>query len=290
MKHYIQKVCPVLLRQRDNTWQILAFRHPKAGTQLIKGTIEVGEPPEVAVLRELAEESGLVDATVVEKIGELSMDESEQQWHIFLCQAAHDLPEEWDFFTTDGGGNLFHFFWHSLDEAPDKSWHAHFRLALEWIRHWQQGKAQSQNGILSTLTANKALVRRHFVDVLQDGSICDTIYTPALSQAIQKGVARLKSTWSDACYMTVDDMLAEEDRVMVRWTFYGTQQGEFAGLPATHRKVRYGGVNIFRIADGKIVEIWDTLDGLSLWQQLGVLPEIKDAIEKTMPLQKSEKQ
>ena len=70
---------------------------------------------------------------------------------------------------------------------------------------------------------------------------------------------------------------------MVRWTFYGTHQSEFVGLPATQRQVRYAGVNIFRIADGKIVEIWDLLDRLSLWQQLGVLPEIKDAIANINP-------
>lgn len=134
--------------------------------------------------------------------------------------------------------------------------------------------------LFTMLEANKALVRRHFTDVLQDPSICDAIYAPTLAQAIKHGAERLKVVWSAACYMTVDEMLAETDRVMVRWTFYGTQQGEFAGLPPTHRPVSYVGVNIFRIADGKIVEIWDLLDGLSLWQQLGVLPEIKDAIAK----------
>ena len=134
---------------------------------------------------------------------------------------------------------------------------------------------------MSILEANKALVRRHFTDALHDPAVCDAIYAPTLAQAIKHGAERLKAVWSADCYMTVDDMLAEADRVMVRWAFYGTQQGEFAGLPATHRQVSYGGVNIFRIADGKIVEIWDMLDGLSLWQQLGVLPEIKDAITKT---------
>ncbi|MEZ4860991.1 MAG: ester cyclase [Caldilineaceae bacterium] len=136
---------------------------------------------------------------------------------------------------------------------------------------------------MSTQQANKALVRRHFADALHDPAVCDAIYTPDLAQAIKQGAERLKAVWSDSCQMTVDEILAEEDRVMVRWTFYGVQQGEFAGLPATHRQVRYGGVNIFRIADGKIIEIWDLLDRLSLWQQLGVLPEIKDAIANINP-------
>ena len=81
MQHYIHKVCPVILRQREESWQILAFRHPQAGTQLIKGTPEAGEQPESAVLRELAEESGINRAIVVEKIGELAYLPMPADWH-----------------------------------------------------------------------------------------------------------------------------------------------------------------------------------------------------------------
>lgn len=140
MQHYIHKVCPVILRQREESWQILAFRHPQAGTQLIKGTPEAGEQPESAVLRELAEESGINRAIVVEKIGELDIDEAEQHWHIFLCQPTGTLLEESSFFTTDGGGHIFQFFWHSLAEAPDKSWHKLFRTALAFIQAWHQAR------------------------------------------------------------------------------------------------------------------------------------------------------
>ncbi|MFN8490438.1 MAG: NUDIX domain-containing protein [Caldilineaceae bacterium] len=138
MSHYTQKVCPVVLRQRGDDRQILAFRHPKAGTQLIKGTLERDERPEEGVLRELAEESGIAHAAVGEKIGELEIHEAAQHWHIFLCHVLDELPEEWDFFTTDGGGHLFHFFWHNLTEAPDESWHEHFQTALTFIRVWYQ--------------------------------------------------------------------------------------------------------------------------------------------------------
>ena len=60
---------------------------------------------------------------------------------------------------------------------------------------------------------------------------------------------------------------------MVRWTCGGTQQGECFGVPATNRHVTYSGINIFRIADGRIAEVRDIFDRLWLWQQLGVLPE-----------------
>lgn len=134
MNHYTQKVCPVILRQQSEEWQILVFRHPQAGTQLVKGTLEPGERPEEGVLRELAEESGIVHAAIGEKLGEFDLPAAAQHWHIFLCRVADELPEAWDFFTTDGGGHLFHFFWHNLTEAPDESWHEHFQMALTFIR------------------------------------------------------------------------------------------------------------------------------------------------------------
>jgi len=53
------------------------------------------------------------------------------------------------------------------------------------------------------------------------------------------------------------------------------------GLPPTNKEVSYSGVNIFRVAEGKIAEIWDLYDRLWLWQQLGVLPDVKEALRKT---------
>ena len=129
MNPYVQKVCPVILRQRVEQWQILAFRHPLAGTQLIKGNLEVGELPEDAVLRELAEESGIDQATVVVKIGELKIRQAGQHWHIYLCQPNVQLAEEWAFFTVDGGGLLFRFYWHPINEEPDASWRPVYRSA-----------------------------------------------------------------------------------------------------------------------------------------------------------------
>lgn len=136
MKNYVQKVCPVILRQQDESWQILAFRHPKAGTQLMKGTVEEEERPEEAVLRELAEESGIDSAKIVQKIGELGLQKTRQHWHLFLCQPALAAPDQWSFFTEDGGGLVFQFFWHNLEEIPDESWHKNYLSALKYIRHW----------------------------------------------------------------------------------------------------------------------------------------------------------
>ena len=81
-------------------------------------------------------------------------------------------------------------------------------------------------------------------------------------------------------YITVDEMVAEGDKVMVRWTFEGTHAGEFAGIPATNRHITYSGINGFHIVAGKLAEAWDMWDRLNLWQQLGVLPETAEFLAK----------
>ena len=73
---------------------------------------------------------------------------------------------------------------------------------------------------------------------------------------------------------TIADLVAEGDRVAVRWSFQGTQLGELAafGLPATGNRVSFSGINLYRITDGLITEIWEGYDRLPLLQQLGLMP------------------
>jgi len=69
-------------------------------------------------------------------------------------------------------------------------------------------------------------------------------------------------------HVTAEDVVAEGDKVAVRWTATGTQEGELPGIPATGRQVTWTGIDIHRIADGKIVEIWWSKDMLGMIQQL----------------------
>ena len=71
---------------------------------------------------------------------------------------------------------------------------------------------------------------------------------------------------------TTEDLLAEGDRVAWRWTFRGTQRGEFQGLPPTGKPVALTGISILRVAGGQVVESWHNADTLGLLQQLGVIP------------------
>jgi steroid delta-isomerase-like uncharacterized protein len=71
--------------------------------------------------------------------------------------------------------------------------------------------------------------------------------------------------------LTVEDAVAEGDLVAQRVHFEGTHTGEFQGLPPTHRKVTFSGLELNRFVDGRVAEHWFQLDSLTLLQQLGLV-------------------
>jgi steroid delta-isomerase-like uncharacterized protein len=72
--------------------------------------------------------------------------------------------------------------------------------------------------------------------------------------------------------VTIDDMMAEGDKVTCRFTARGVHNGEFMGLPPTGKKIAMTGIEIFRLRDGKIAELWGEANLMGLMQQLGILP------------------
>ena len=85
-------------------------------------------------------------------------------------------------------------------------------------------------------------------------------------EAFRQAVAAWRRAFSEV-HFTTGDLFVDGDMVVVRWTFHGTHTGEFHGIPATGTRVTCTGVDIYRIADGKIVERWAYEDG-SLLPQL----------------------
>ena len=82
----IQKVVPVVLRVQNAEIQILVFRHPLAGIQIVKGTVELNEMLEEAALRELFEESRIKQATVQCYLGIYFPKETGLNWHVFYVK------------------------------------------------------------------------------------------------------------------------------------------------------------------------------------------------------------
>lgn len=128
-----EKVCPYVLRGLGENLEVLAFRHPLAGCQLVKGTLEPGEGVEAGALRELAEEAGIVRASIVAVHWSSSEIAEGQVWH-FVSLVVPGLADDFDHFCTDDGGHRFRFFWWRLGDLPGADWHAIFVRALDEIR------------------------------------------------------------------------------------------------------------------------------------------------------------
>jgi steroid delta-isomerase-like uncharacterized protein len=143
-----------------------------------------------------------------------------------------------------------------------------------------------------SIDENKALVRRFF-DLgpsrgdlrAADGLLADDfiLHVPL---ACSPGILGMNEVIS-ACRaafehldVTVEDMVAEGDRVAARFTARGIHRGAFMGLPATGRNITMTGIEIFRIENGKIAELWGEADLLGLMRQLGILLPLGERAEQ----------
>jgi predicted ester cyclase len=70
----------------------------------------------------------------------------------------------------------------------------------------------------------------------------------------------------------VEDIVAEGDRVVVRWSNSGRHVGDFLGMPPTGHSYAIAGIDIYRIEDGQLAEHWHVIDQLAMLQQLGLVP------------------
>jgi len=94
---------------------------------------------------------------------------------------------------------------------------------------------------------------------------------PGGPQGLKATVTMLRRAFPDD-HHTIDDLVAEGDKVVVRLTHSGTHQGTFLGLPSTGKHITQTSIHIFRFAEGKLVEAWANRDDLGLMQQLGAIP------------------
>lgn len=134
------------------------------------------------------------------------------------------------------------------------------------------------------LEKNKAIVRRYWYELWNEkkGHVIDEIAASDLVLNFPQGQAHQPPTlhkWFETAliafpdvHFTLHDVIAEGDKVVCRWSYVATNTGEFLGRPATGKQVTDQGIDIFRIQNGKIVEMWVAQDSLGLLQQLGVLP------------------
>jgi len=134
----------------------------------------------------------------------------------------------------------------------------------------------------------KALTRR-FIEEWNKGkaaamAVIDEMYaTDFVSHGDEdiRGIKNVKQSTSEEfsafpdLHLTIDDMVAEGDKVAARITMTGTHKGEYMGAPPTNKKITIRAITIERFAGGKIVEEWGMYDTLGLMQQLGLVPTPK---------------
>jgi steroid delta-isomerase-like uncharacterized protein len=134
-----------------------------------------------------------------------------------------------------------------------------------------------------SLEEGKALVERFYDQVWNVGNVdvAAEVFAedyvrhdlrPSEALAGPAGQAKIAADFRAAfpdLHMELDIVLAEGDLVAARWTTEGTNTGPWAGRPATGKRARFSGGNIFRIEGGKVVELWNHRHDLGLMQQLG---------------------
>ncbi len=134
-----------------------------------------------------------------------------------------------------------------------------------------------------SLEENKAVVRRLIEEVVNAGNLAaaDELYAPDYApggtsdvrgpEAAKRLVASYRAAYPDFA-MTVEDELAEGDRVATRYVARGTHEGEISGVPPTGRRFEVSGICIHRVVGGKIVEGWWQANELGVLRQLGIIP------------------
>lgn len=143
------------------------------------------------------------------------------------------------------------------------------------------------------LDDNTRLARRFHGEIFEQDSldVADEILTPDFrwhnpalpadvsgAQGVKQFAQMLRAAFPDY-RLTNDDTIEAADRVVVRWTHRGTHDGEFLGIAPTGREVVITGIDIFRIDDGKLAELWQVTDQLGLMRQLGAVPALAAAGE-----------
>jgi len=134
-----------------------------------------------------------------------------------------------------------------------------------------------------SVETNKELVHRLYAEVQGKGNmvVADELLDPDYvehlpfpipgREGLKQLVIMVRTAFPDI-HPTVDDTVAEGDRVAVRVTARGTHRGTFMGIAPTGKQVEWKEIHIYRIAGDKIVEHWGQIDQLGLLQQIGAIP------------------
>ena len=122
---------------------------------------------------------------------------------------------------------------------------------------------------------NKALVRREQEELWNHTGNLDAaaeLFAPDYAEAAKQEAADFRQGFPDVV-STIEDLIAEGDKVVARWTSQATHQGDYMGVPPTGKEVEFTGISVYRMEGGRIAESWTAEDELGLMRQIGAVSE-----------------
>jgi predicted ester cyclase len=122
---------------------------------------------------------------------------------------------------------------------------------------------------------NKAVVRREQEELWNHTGNLDAaeeLFAPEQAKAAKQEAADFRRGFPDVV-STIEDLIAEGDKVVARWRCRATHQGEYMGIPPSSKEVEFTGISVYRIERGKIAESWNVEDKLGLMRQIGAITE-----------------
>jgi predicted ester cyclase len=126
-----------------------------------------------------------------------------------------------------------------------------------------------------SLEENKALVRREQEELWTytgDLDAAEELFAPEQAEAAGQEASDFRRGFPDVV-STIEDLIAEGDKVAARWRARATHQGEYVSIPPTGREVEFTGISVYRIEGGRIAESWTVEDELGLMRQIGAVAE-----------------
>ena len=126
-----------------------------------------------------------------------------------------------------------------------------------------------------SLEENKALVRREQAELWShtgDLDAAEELFVADQAEAAKQEAADFRRGFPDVV-STIEDLIAEGDKVVARWRSRATHRGDYMGMPPSGKEVQIMGISVYRIEEGKIAESWTVEDQFGLMRQIGAIPE-----------------
>src|SRR5918994_5027278 len=153
--------------------------------------------------------------------------------------------------------------------------HRILRVASCTVCCGPSGKRTGQEETKMSAQENKTLVRREQQELWNhtgDLDAAQELFAAGQAEAAKQGAANFRRGFPDLI-STIEDLIAEGDKVVGRWRSRATHQGEYMGIPPTGKEVKFTGTSVYRIEEGKIAESWNSEDQFGLMRQIGAVAE-----------------